>query len=189
MPSRQDTYAIPRCSGWFFSFRQDAVNAAAIGITLPKRNNGNAASSEPAGFSHHALDNLPAQTGKSRLPGGYLRSAGRSQTGKGNRKTRVTELVTPGGLPMINCWSITAIILALHFNEEKIGLVFLISALENFFAEGDAAYADKLLQSLNLRKWSSSATGKTFQRIIREQVFTYTLEEWILLKPMPPKVY
>jgi DNA mismatch repair protein MutS len=47
------------CSVWDFyeTFGEDAIHASRIlGITLTKRNNGSASSSELAGFPHHALD-------------------------------------------------------------------------------------------------------------------------------------
>jgi DNA mismatch repair protein MutS len=52
-----DAILLFRVGDFYETFGQDAVTASSVlGITLTKRNNGNAASSELAGFPHHALD-------------------------------------------------------------------------------------------------------------------------------------
>ncbi|MFM8913631.1 MAG: hypothetical protein ACKOE6_12070, partial [Flammeovirgaceae bacterium] len=46
-----------RVGDFYETFGQDAIDASRVlGITLTRRNNGNASSLELAGFPHHALD-------------------------------------------------------------------------------------------------------------------------------------
>ena len=52
-----DAILLFRVGDFYETFGQDAVHASRVlGITLTKRNNGNASSQELAGFPHHALD-------------------------------------------------------------------------------------------------------------------------------------
>jgi len=52
-----DAILLFRVGDFYETFGEDAINASRIlGITLTKRNNGAAHSSELAGFPHHALD-------------------------------------------------------------------------------------------------------------------------------------
>ena len=70
---------------------------------------------------------------------------------KGIVKRGVTELVTPGVATNDKLLEHNSnnFLAALHFNDTNIGIAFLdISTGEFFLAEGDASYADKLLQSL-----------------------------------------
>ncbi len=52
-----DAVLLFRVGDFYETFAEDAVIASRVlGITLTKRNNGAAASSELAGFPHHSLD-------------------------------------------------------------------------------------------------------------------------------------
>jgi DNA mismatch repair protein MutS len=52
-----DAILLFRVGDFYETFGSDAITASQVlGITLTKRNNGTAASSELAGFPHHALD-------------------------------------------------------------------------------------------------------------------------------------
>ena len=52
-----DALLLFRVGDFYETFGEDAIHASRIlGITLTKRNNGSASSSELAGFPHHALD-------------------------------------------------------------------------------------------------------------------------------------
>lgn len=52
-----DAILLFRVGDFYETFGQDAIiTSQVLGITLTKRNNGNPAASELAGFPHHALD-------------------------------------------------------------------------------------------------------------------------------------
>ena len=62
-----DAILLFRVGDFYETFGQDAVNASGVlGITLTKRNNGDANSSQLAGFPYHALDTGNIQTNYSR---------------------------------------------------------------------------------------------------------------------------
>ncbi|MFN8251457.1 MAG: DNA mismatch repair protein MutS [Ferruginibacter sp.] len=179
-----DAILLFRVGDFYETFGQDAVNAAAVlGITLTKRNNGNAASSELAGFPHHALDTYLHKLVKAGYRVAICDQLEDPKQAKGIVKRGVTELVTPGVATNDKLLEHNSnnFLAALHFNEEKIGLAFLdISTGEFFLAEGDAAYADKLLQSLKPAEVIFQRNRqKHFKELFGSKFFTYTLEEWI----------
>ncbi len=179
-----DAILLFRVGDFYETFGQDAVNAAAVlGITLTKRNNGNAASSELAGFPHHALDTYLHKLVKAGYRVAICDQLEDPKQAKGIVKRGVTELVTPGVATNDKLLEHNSnnFLAALHFDEEKIGLAFLdISTGEFFLAEGDAAYADKLLQSLKPAEVIFQRNRqKHFKELFGSKFFTYTLEEWI----------
>jgi DNA mismatch repair protein MutS len=92
-----DAILLFRVGDFYETFGQDAVNASsALGITLTKRNNGNAASSELAGFPHHALDTYLHKLVKAGYRVAICDQLEDPKTAKGIVKRGVTELVTPG---------------------------------------------------------------------------------------------
>jgi len=179
-----DAILLFRVGDFYETFGQDAIKASAVlGITLTKRNNGNAASSELAGFPHHALDTYLHKLVKAGYRVAICDQLEDPKTVKGIVKRGVTELVTPGVAvndKLLEHGS-NNFLAALHLQEEKIGIAFLdISTGEFFIAEGDKEYTDKLLQSLqpaevifqrNKQKYFRETFGNSF--------FTYSLDEWI----------
>jgi DNA mismatch repair protein MutS len=179
-----DAILLFRVGDFYETFGKDAVNASSVlGITLTKRNNGNASSLELAGFPHHALDTYLHKLVKAGYRVAICDQLEDPKTVKGIVKRGVTELVTPGvavndKLLEHNSNNFLA---ALHIEDHKIGIAFLdISTGEFFIAEGDKEYTDKLLQSLqpaeviferNKQKYFKETFGNNF--------FTYTLDEWI----------
>lgn len=179
-----DAILLFRVGDFYETFGQDAVNAAAVlGITLTKRNNGNAASSELAGFPHHALDTYLHKLVKAGYRVAICDQLEDPKQAKGIVKRGVTELVTPGVATNDKLLEHNSnnFLAAVHFNEEKAGLAFLdISTGEFFLAEGDSAYADKLLQSLKPAEVIFQRNRqKHFKELFGNKFFTYTLEEWI----------
>jgi DNA mismatch repair protein MutS len=179
-----DAILLFRVGDFYETFGQDAVNASAVlGITLTKRNNGNASSLELAGFPYHALDTYLHKLVKAGYRVAICDQLEDPKTVKGIVKRGVTELVTPGvavndKLLEHNSNNFLA---ALHFEENKIGVAFLdISTGEFFIAEGDKEYIDKLLQSLQPAEVIFQRNKqKHFVEIFGNQFFTYTLDEWI----------
>ncbi|MBS1744192.1 MAG: DNA mismatch repair protein MutS [Bacteroidetes bacterium] len=180
-----DAILLFRVGDFYETFGKDAINAAAVlGITLTKRNNGNAASAELAGFPHHALDTYLHKLVKAGYRVAICDQLEDPKTVKGIVKRGVTELVTPGVATNDKLLEHNSnnFLAALHFKDEKtIGIAFLdISTGEFFIAEGDKEYTDKLLQTLqpaevifqrNKQKYFKEQFGNSF--------FTYSLDEWI----------
>ncbi len=179
-----DAILLFRVGDFYETFGQDAINASAVlGITLTKRNNGNPAAAELAGFPYHALDTYLHKLVKAGYRVAICDQLEDPKTAKGIVKRGVTELVTPGVATNDKLLEHNSnnFLAALHFQEEKIGIAFLdISTGEFFIAEGDKEYTDKLLQSLqpaevifqrNRQKFFKETFGNSF--------FTYTLDEWI----------
>jgi DNA mismatch repair protein MutS len=179
-----DAILLFRVGDFYETFGKDAIiSSQVLGITLTKRNNGNAASAELAGFPHHALDTYLHKLVKAGYRVAICDQLEDPKSVKGIVKRGVTELVTPGVATndkLLEHGS-NNFLAALHFGEEKIGIAFLdISTGEFFIAEGDKEYADKLLQSLQPAEVIFQRNKqKTFKEFFGSSFFTYTLDEWI----------
>ncbi len=179
-----DAILLFRVGDFYETFGQDAITTSSVlGITLTKRNNGNPAASELAGFPHHALDTYLHKLVKAGYRVAICDQLEDPKLAKGIVKRGVTELVTPGVATSDKLLehSSNNFLAALHFEEDRTGIAFLdISTGEFFVAEGDKEYADKLLQSL---KPAEVIFQRNQQRYFKEnfgtKFFTYTLEEWI----------
>ena len=179
-----DAILLFRVGDFYETFGQDAINTSAVlGITLTKRNNGNASSLELAGFPHHALDTYLHKLVKAGYRVAICDQLEDPKTAKGIVKRGVTELVTPG--VAINDKLLehnnNNFLAALHFENENVGISFLdISTGEFFIAEGDKEYADKLLQSLQPSEVIFQRNKlKFFKETFGNHFFTYGLDEWI----------
>jgi DNA mismatch repair protein MutS len=179
-----DAILLFRVGDFYETFGEDAVIASKVlGITLTKRNNGAAYSSELAGFPYHALDTYLHKLVKAGYRVAICDQLEDPKTVKGIVKRGVTELVTPGiatndKLLEQNSNNFLA---AIHFTDTALGIAFLdISTGEFFTAEGNAEYIDKLLQSL---KPAEVIFQRSFQKYFKEifgtKFYTYTLESWI----------
>ena len=179
-----DAILLFRVGDFYETFGQDAVTASAVlGITLTKRNNGDANSSQLAGFPHHALDTYLHKLVKAGYRVAICDQLEDPKLAKGIVKRGVTELVTPGVATSDKLLEHNSnnFLAAIHFEEEKIGIAFLdISTGEFFIAAGDREYADKLLQSLKPAEVIFQRTRqKYFKEYFGTKFFTYTLDEWI----------
>ncbi|MEO6489342.1 MAG: DNA mismatch repair protein MutS [Ferruginibacter sp.] len=181
-----DAILLFRVGDFYETFGQDAIiSSQVLGITLTKRNNGNAASAELAGFPHHALETYLHKLVKAGYRVAICDQLEDPKAAKGIVKRGVTELVTPGVATNDKLLEHNSnnFLAALHFNDatQKIGIAFLdISTGEFFIAEGDKEYSDKLLQSLQPAEVIFQRNKqKTFKEFFGNSFFTYTLEEWI----------
>lgn len=179
-----DAILLFRVGDFYETFGQDAITTAAVlGITLTKRNNGNSAASELAGFPYHALDTYLHKLVKAGYRVAICDQLEDPKTAKGIVKRGVTELVTPGVATSDKMLehSSNNFLAALHFTEQMIGIAFLdISTGEFFMAEGDKEYADKLLQSLQPAEVIFQRNKqKLFKESFGNSFFTYPLDEWI----------
>ena len=179
-----DAILLFRVGDFYETFGQDAIiTSQVLGITLTKRNNGNAASAELAGFPHHALDTYLHKLVKAGYRVAICDQLEDPKMAKGIVKRGVTELVTPGVATNDKLLEHNSnnFLAALHITDEKIGISFLdISTGEFFIAEGDKEYTDKLLQSLQPAEVIFQRNKqKLFKEYFGHSFFTYTLDEWI----------
>jgi DNA mismatch repair protein MutS len=179
-----DAILLFRVGDFYETFGDDAVKTSTVlGITLTKRNNGDDKSSQLAGFPHHALDTYLHKLVKAGYRVAICDQLEDPKQAKGIVKRGVTELVTPGVATSDKLLEHNSnnFLAALHFKDEKIGIAFLdISTGEFFLAEGDAAYADKLLQSLKPAEVIFQRNRqKQFKELFGTKFFTYTLDEWV----------
>jgi DNA mismatch repair protein MutS len=185
-----DAILLFRVGDFYETFGQDAIIASkTLGITLTKRNNGAASSSELAGFPHHSLDTYLHRLVKAGYRVAICDQLEDPKMVKGIVKRGVTELVTPGVATndKLLDGSSNNFLAGIYFPEgwpnpsSLLGLSFLdISTGEFFIAEGDTEYADKLLQTL---RPAEVIFQRSFQRHFADsfgpKFYTYTLESWI----------
>ena len=150
---------------FYETFGEDAIIASRVlGITLTRRNNGAASSSELAGFPHHA----PTLTCTNWFKAGYrvaIATSWKTKAAKGVVKRGVTEMVTRVWRQTTNSWNTTATIFGRYSFLTKTNWALRCSIylpVNSFAAEGDEEYIDKLLQSLKPAEVVFSAAIKTF---------------------------
>lgn len=180
-----DAVLLFRVGDFYETFGADAVIASRVlGITLTKRNNGATASSDLAGFPHHALDTYLHKLVKAGYRVAICDQLEDPKQAKGIVKRGVTEMITPGTTlnDKILEHQSNNFLAGVHFSDKnEYGLAFLdISTGEFFIAEGDEEYADKLLQSF---KPAEVIFERQKQKLFKEQfgnkLYSYTLDEWV----------
>jgi DNA mismatch repair protein MutS len=179
-----DAILLFRVGDFYETFGEDAIIASQVlGITLTKRNNGAAASSELAGFPHHALDTYLHKLVKAGYRVAICDQLEDPKTVKGIVKRGVTEMVTPGVATndKLLDHNNNNFLAGLHITDDMIGASFLdISTGEFLIAEGNMEYIDKLLQSL---KPAEVIFQRSYQKLFKEnfgsKFYTYTLESWL----------
>jgi DNA mismatch repair protein MutS len=179
-----DAVLLFRVGDFYETFAEDAViTSRVLGITLTKRNNGAAASSELAGFPHHALDTYLHKLVKAGYRVAICDQLEDPKQAKGIVKRGVTELVTPGIATneKLLDHSHNNFLASIHFSEKQLGLALLdITTGEFFTAEGGQDYIDKLLQTL---KPAEVIFQRSYQKHFKETFgtafYTYSLESWI----------
>jgi DNA mismatch repair protein MutS len=179
-----DAVLLFRVGDFYETFGEDAIVASKVlGIVLTKRNNGSAASSDLAGFPHHALDTYLHKLVRAGYRVAICDQLEDPKSAKGIVKRGVTEMVTPGIATHEKLLEHTSnnFLAAVHFQQENLGAAFLdISTGEFFVAEGNQEYIDKLLQTLNPAEVIFQRHfQKQFKEIFGTRFYTYTLESWI----------
>ncbi len=179
-----DAIMLFRVGDFYETFGEDAVKTSlTLGIVLTKRNNGGS-DIELAGFPFHALDMyLP------RLVRGGHRVAICEQLEKPSPQKKivrrgVTEVITPGLAvdDKLLDHQTNNYLASLAFGKrEEVGMAFIdISTGEFLVCEGDLAYTDKLLQSLNPSEVIfSKDKRKEFEKKFGDKFYTYSLDEWV----------
>jgi len=180
-----DAILLFRVGDFYETFGQDAVTASQVlGITLTKRNNGAAASSDLAGFPHHALDTYLHKLVKAGYRVAVCDQLEDPKSAKGIVKRGVTEMITPGiatNDKLLEHHS-NNFLAGIHFAEnDQYGLAFLdISTGEFLVAEGDREYADKLIQGFRPAEVIFQRhKQKVFKENFGAKFYTYSLDEWI----------
>lgn len=179
-----DAILLFRVGDFYETFGEDAIIASQVlGITLTKRNNGAASSSELAGFPHHALDTYLHKLVKAGYRVAICDQLEDPKQAKGIVKRGVTEMVTPGVATNDKLLEHNSnnFLAGVYFGESIVGTAFLdISTGEFFVAEGSMEYADKLLQGL---KPAEVVFQRSYQKLFKEtfgnKFYTYTLESWL----------
>ncbi|HJU45284.1 MAG TPA: DNA mismatch repair protein MutS, partial [Chitinophagaceae bacterium] len=174
-----------RVGDFYETFGQDAITTSQVlGITLTKRNNGAAFSSELAGFPHHALETYLYKLVKAGHRVAVCDQLEDPKMVKGIVKRGVTEMVTPGTATndkLLEHGSNNFLASLHHTDTDLFGIAFLdISTGEFFLAEGDREYADKLLQSFKPSEVIFQRhKQKQFKECFGPRFYTYALDEWI----------
>ncbi len=179
-----DAILLFRVGDFYETFGQDAILTSQIlGITLTRRNNGSASSSELAGFPHHALDTYLHKLVKAGHRVAICDQLEDPKQAKGIVKRGVTELLSPGTTTNDKLLEHNSnnFLAAVQQQDEKFGLAFTdISTGEFFVAEGNKEYADKLLQSLKPSEVIFNRNRqKQFKELFGSKFYTYHLDEWI----------
>ena len=178
-----DAILLFRVGDFYETFGQDAVKTSrALGITLTSRNNGGS-DVELAGFPYHAMDMYLPRLVRAGYRVAICEQMEKPVPGKVVRRS-VTEVVTPGvttddALLEHNANNFLAAIA--YGNNGQYGVAFLdISTGEFFASEGEAASADKLLQSFRPAEIIlPKSRMKEFTALHGDKYYTYTLEDWI----------
>src|ERR1051326_3140125 len=123
-----DAILLFRVGDFYETFGEDAIaTSRVLGITLTKRNNGAAFSSDLAGFPHHALDTYLHKLVKAGYRVAICDQLEDPKLAKGIVKRGVTEMVTPGiatGDKMLEHNS-NNFLAAIHFIEDNAGIALL----------------------------------------------------------------
>ena len=179
-----DAILLFRVGDFYETFGQDAVIASKVlGITLTKRNNGAASSSELAGFPYHSLDTYLHKLVKAGHRVAICDQLEDPKTVKGIVKRGVTDMLTPGIATNDKLLEHKQnnFLAALFVENEQGGIAFLdITTGEFLIAEGNLEYLDKLLQSLQP---AEILYPKNYQNALKEYFgagfYTYGLDSWI----------
>jgi len=179
-----DAILLFRVGDFYETFGEDAIVASKVlGITLTKRNNGAASSSELAGFPHHSLDTYLHKLVKAGHRVAICDQLEDPKSVKGIVKRGVTDMLTPGIATNDKLLEHknNNFLAAIYIENEKGGIAFLdITTGEFLIAEGNTDYLDKLLQSLQP---AEILHPKNYQAAFKESFgngfYTYGLDSWI----------
>ena len=183
-----DAILLFRVGDFYETFGEDAVIASKVlGITLTKRNNGAASSSELAGFPHHSLDTYLHKLVKAGHRVAICDQLEDPKSVKGIVKRGVTDMLTPGIATndKLLAHKENNFLAAIYFENELGALAFLdITTGEFLTAEGNFEYLDKLLQSLQPAEILFSKKDQSiFKEHFGQGFYSYGLDSWIFDAP------
>ena len=183
-----DAILLFRVGDFYETFGEDAVIASKVlGITLTKRNNGAASSSELAGFPHHSLDTYLHKLVKAGHRVAICDQLEDPKSVKGIVKRGVTDMLTPGIATndKLLAHKENNFLAAIYVENELGALAFLdITTGEFLTAEGNFEYLDKLLQSLQPAEILFSKKDQAmFKEHFGQGFYSYGLDSWIFDAP------
>ena len=183
-----DAILLFRVGDFYETFGEDAVIASKVlGITLTKRNNGAASSSELAGFPHHSLDTYLHKLVKAGHRVAICVQLEDPKSVKGIVKRGVTDMLTPGIATndKLLAHKENNFLAAIYVENELGALAFLdITTGEFLTAEGNFEYLDKLLQSLQPAEILFSKKDQAmFKEHFGQGFYSYGLDSWIFDAP------
>ena len=179
-----DALLLFRVGDFYETYGQDAIVASEIlGITLTRRSNASAGSTEMAGFPHHALDTyLPrlVRAGKRVAICDQLEDP---KLTKKLVKRGITELVTPGvvvGGSILDRKE-NNFLAAVHFEKGEVGLSLLdISTGEFLAAQGDESYIEKLITNFGPKEVLVERKQRSrFNEAFTSRYLTFEMEDWV----------
>lgn len=182
-----DAILLFRVGDFYETFGEDAIIASKVlGITLTKRNNGAAASSELAGFPHHSLDTYLHKLVKAGHRVAVCDQLEDPKMVKGIVKRGVTDMLTPGIATNDKLLEHKSnnFLAAVFMQNDQGGIAFLdITTGEFITAQGNTEYLDKLLQSLRPAEvLFPKSFQNEFNTLFGNEFYTYGLDSWIFDK-------
>ncbi len=180
-----DALMLFRCGDFYETYCEDAVAASKIlGITLTKRNNGgSAASTEMAGFPHHALDTYLPKLIRAGRRVAICDQLEDPKLTKTLVKRGITELVTPGVAMTDNVlnYKENNFLAAIHFGKTACGVAFLdISTGEFITGEGTYDYVEKLIGNFQPKEVLYDRSKKSdFERYFGTKNCVFELDDWV----------
>jgi DNA mismatch repair protein MutS len=179
-----DACLLFRVGDFYETFGDDAVRASKIlGITLTKRGAGSATETALAGFPHHSINTYLPKLVKAGLRVAICDQLEDPKMTKNIVKRGVTELVTPGvsmNDEVLNSKT-NNFLASVYFANKSIGISFLdVSTGEFLTAQGNAEYADKLLQNFSPSEVLIPKNNKNeFRETFGDDYHSFYLEDWI----------
>lgn len=179
-----DAILLFRVGDFYETFGEDAIKASRIlGITLTRRANGAASYVELAGFPYHAVDTYLPKLVRAGERVAICEQLEDPKLVKGLVKRGVIELVTPGVVLGDNILANkeNTYLASVYFGRRSTGVAFLdISTGEFYAAEGDDAYADKLISNLSPKEIIyQRGCEDRFAEAFGGKHYTYRLDEWV----------
>jgi DNA mismatch repair protein MutS len=179
-----DAILLFRVGDFYETFAEDARRTAAVlGIVLTKRSNGKASEVELAGFPHHALDTYLPKLVRAGHRVAVCDQLEDPKLAKGIVKRGVTEIVTPGvvlGDNILNTKS-NNFLASVYFEKDNYGVAFVdISTGEFFIAEGNAAYIEKMVNTMSPSEIVyPRSKHKEFIQQFGTKIYGFKLDDWV----------
>lgn len=183
-----DAVLLFRCGDFYETYCDDAVTASQVlGITLTRRNNKGASTTEMAGFPHHALDTYLPRLIRAGYRVAICDQLEDPKLTKKLVKRGITELVTPGvamGDNVLNSKE-NNFLAAIHFGKAALGLSLLdISTGEFLVAEGTPEYVDKLLSGFAPKEiLVERGLRARLEGLFGNKYFVFELDDWAFSEP------
>ena len=180
-----DALMLFRCGDFYETYCEDAVVASQIlGITLTRRNNGGSvASTEMAGFPHHALDTYLPKLIRAVRRVAICDQLEDPKLTKKLVKRGITELVTPGVALTDNVlnYKENNFLAAVHFGKAACGVAFLdISTGEFLTGQGTYDYVEKLLGNFQPKEVLYERDHKhDFEQYFGTKHCVFELDDWV----------